>query len=67
VREIFAIEEDDGVGWRVAGLRTGGYDRRMRTRGIVHVPLLAGYERSIGVAEIVIGAWRGVLGECGRG
>src|SRR6185437_12446654 len=72
VREVFAVEEDDGVGRGVpVCVFTWRYYRRMRARGIVYVPLLAGNEWSVRVAEVVVraarcsaSAWRrGVLRE----
>jgi hypothetical protein len=60
VREVFAVEEDNGVGRRIAGLAPGVYDRRMRTRRVVNVPLLAGNESGVSVV-----AW--ATPHCARG
>ena len=53
-REVLAVEQHDGVGRRRSRRRAGRHDRRIRTRRVVHVPLLAGQHR--GVREPEVGA-----------
>src|SRR6185312_1396998 len=65
VGEIFSIKEDDGVrrGIPIRILTRRDF-RRMRARGIMHVPLLSGNERRVSIAEIV-GAGRAAASTAG--
>jgi hypothetical protein len=66
LREVFAVEEDDGIGGRVAGIGARSDNGRMGTRGVVDVEWKVWQHRGVGEAEVARLEGRG-LGKNGRG